>query len=162
LTTFTSGPSAGHATVAGVVARGADAAPAVGIPVAAHAAKPGDTSSYRNAAAVSVVWARTGRSNPADHRPGWKNRVNRADLLAGAGPRAAARGQPPPRQERSAVAAVVRDNGGFARGAVPYPARYRGTVGPHASAASAAPPAGTRRCNTVPAVVAAETSAHNP
>ena len=155
VTTFTAGSAAGHGSGSGVAGHPGGGVRADGSPVAAHDATPDGRSNYRTVVAATVRWARKVRSNRAGRRAG---RQNLAAGPLGAGPRAAARPQLLPAD----AAVLVGGSVGFAGGGVPGPACCCGSVGPHASAASAGLLAGSARCNSGPGDARAGTSVHSP
>ena len=116
----------------------------------------GGTRRSRNAAAGNTVeWQRV-RSNPVGRTD---DRHNRQDLSLGAGPRT------PPAAPAAALlpaAWSARDSAGFVPAAAPDLPRSAGNVCPTASAATAGPAAGKRRCNSDPGAGRGERSVRSP
>ena len=151
-------------TPAGDADRRADGVAASGPRGPARGVTPGGTSANRNTVPANAAGRGTPRSSPAG---GTAVPENPQVLLLGAGPRAAAAlpRQPLPAQlqaPRRRVAARVPGNGDFVRDAAPCPARWTGTAGPPANAASAGQLAGRRRYNTALGDEKVGTIVHNP
>ncbi len=153
-------PHGDHALSLVHAASAADAADTA-LPDPARVVTPDGTPCCKNAGTPAPAARRTRRSNRADRTSGRKN-LRRPWL--GAGPRAPPTRQltPPLMQQPLPVLCAVVDNADLAPADAPALALLPANAGLPGTVATAAPPAGTPRCNSDSAVETADTIARSP